>query len=81
MANSIQYWAHSRASYALFVQESRFTKCDTCTLVKNELQKTTDSERRKYYADILEKHNALQRYVNVTFRQQVTLNIDNLENL
>ena len=45
----------------IIVQESRFTKCDTCTLVKNELQKTTDSERRKYYAGVLEKHNALQK--------------------
>jgi hypothetical protein len=45
----------------IIVQEGRFTKCDTCTLVKNELQKTTDPERRKHYAGVLEKHNLLQK--------------------
>ena len=33
------------------------TKCDTCTLVKSELQK----EKRKYYGQVLDEHNKLQR--------------------
>ena len=43
-----------------------FTRCDTCTMVKNEIQLTTDSDKRDMLSKLLEKHNAMQTYVNPT---------------
>ena len=48
------------------MQENRFTRCDTCTMVKNEIQLTTDSDKRDMLSKLLEKHNAMQTYVNPT---------------
>ena len=52
----LNYYAHSIS------QENRFTRCDTCTMVKNELQLTTDPEN---LSKLLEEHNRLQRYIYI----------------
>ena len=45
-------------------QENCFTKCDTCTMVKNEVHNTGDPERRKHFREILDKHNHKAADVN-----------------
>ena len=44
----------------LLLQENRFTKCDVCTMVKRELEKTIDSVKRGELKSVLAEHNKLQ---------------------
>ena len=44
------------------VQENRFAKCDTCSVIKDEKEKTMDSDRRQALQKILDSHLELQRY-------------------
>ena len=45
------------------VQENRFAKCDTCTMLKEEKEKTTDMKKKKELQIHLDAHLALQRYI------------------
>lgn len=44
----------------LLTQENRFTKCDICSMVKKELEKTIDRNKREKLKMLLEEHNKLQ---------------------
>ena len=48
----------------ILLQENRFTKCDVCSMIKRELEKTMDRVKREHLNSILEEHNKLQMYVN-----------------
>ena len=43
-----------------FTQENRFTKCDTCCMLKDEKDKTTDAKRKAQLRQMLDDHLALQ---------------------
>ena len=45
------------------MQENRFTKCDTCTEIKKEKEKTMDQEKIRKLNKMMEDHNKLQMYV------------------
>ena len=49
---------------AYIVQESRFTKCDTCTMIKREKEKTFNEVKLKELDRMLQEHNALQMLVS-----------------
>ena len=42
------------------MQENRFTKCDICTMVKREKEKTMNEAKLKELDEILKEHNDLQ---------------------
>ena len=48
-----------------FLQENRFTKCDTCTAIKSEKEKTMDAVKIKQLNDMMEEHNKLQMLVYI----------------
>jgi hypothetical protein len=43
-----------------FTQENRFTKCDTCCMLKDEKEKTNDANRKAQLRQMLDDHLALQ---------------------
>lgn len=43
-----------------YIQENRFAKCDTCSMLKEEKEKTTDMKRKKELQVLLDGHLALQ---------------------
>lgn len=45
------------------IQENRFTKCDVCTEVKKEKEKTMDQEKIGELKKMMEEHNNLQMFV------------------
>lgn len=45
----------------IYMQENRFAKCDTCSMLKEEKEKTTDMKRKKELQVLLDGHLALQR--------------------
>ena len=48
-----------------FGQVNRLTKCDICTSLKEEKQKTMDKTLRAYYDNLYKQHNDLQRYMGI----------------
>ena len=43
-----------------YFQVNRLTKCDTCTALKEEKEKTMDKNVRKYLDELYKLHNNLQ---------------------
>ena len=43
-------------NHILNSQENRFVKCDTCSVLKDEMSKTVDPERRKAMQVLLDQH-------------------------
>lgn len=43
------------------LQVNRLTRCDICTFLKEEKQKTMDKTLRDYYDKLYKQHNELQR--------------------
>ncbi len=46
--------------FCLFCKENRFTKCDTCCMVKDEMNKTSDVKRKTQLRQMLDDHLNLQ---------------------
>ena len=45
------------------IQENRFTKCDACTELKKEKERTMDQEKIKELNKMMQEHNNLQMFV------------------
>ena len=61
-------------NYFIFlIKENRFTKCDTCSIIKAEKEKTMDKSRINELNQLLEEHNKLQMLVdNLVVMQTLT---------
>lgn len=44
-----------------YSQETRFSKCDVCTAIKEGRERTLNSSVRKWLCEILEKHISLEK--------------------
>ena len=55
--NSNNYYTNT-----LIIKESRFSKCDVCTAIKEGRERTLDTDVRKWLGEIMEKHIQLERY-------------------
>ena len=47
-------------SVSFCLQVNRFARCDVCTVLKEEKQKTMDKELRSYLDNLLLFHNDIQ---------------------
>ena len=50
----------STITFAVAFQENRFTKCDICTMIKSEKEKSLDATRIADLNDLMEEHLKLQ---------------------
>ena len=44
----------------LCTQENRFSKCDVCAAIKQAMERTLNSEVRKWLTEVMDKHMQLQ---------------------
>uniref|UniRef100_K1QPN2 DUF7869 domain-containing protein n=1 Tax=Magallana gigas TaxID=29159 RepID=K1QPN2_MAGGI len=58
----LRLW-REEASYIAIPKHNRFSKCDTCTLIKTKLGETRDPAKRAILIEKREKHLRLQKYV------------------